>query len=479
MERRQGRASQGVTQADFASGYIWVALIMAMGVGFTIGAHLAFTMGLGFRVGKGLGSFIQTHGHVQLIGWTGLFIMGISLHFLPRLAGVPIASPVLIRWILWCMTLGLGLRSLGQPVLAYLHNATVLHSTAWLLVSSGILTWSGIFLYVFLLLRIFSQRKATGGRPALVMVRPYVGMMCIGWMVYASLDLALLVHMALQQEAVLQADWHRFAIDSMVGLVLLPVAFAVSVRTLPLYLRLAPPDWPVHHVAYAYGIALAIQLLPTLPPLLALAPPLMSSLSQCGTLAKSGVMLWFVWQLDVLTRRRDAWIVRRKLHPGAERRPTRPGLPDYGEFGCFERLIYTAYLWLVLAALCEGLAAVCTLLASPAFSNENTARHMYLLGFITLLIFGMAVRMLPGFWQQRRIAMPGLVKATFWLGNAAVFGRVLLFLLPVGLYDAVPGSLRGARIAFALSGLLGLVAVACLAGNLWKTAQAVRDTNRS
>lgn len=472
MERMRKPANQEGLHTVFASGYIWVALIMAIGVGFTIGAHLAFTMGFGLRVGKGVGSFIQTHGHVQLIGWTGLFIMGVSLHFLPRLAGVPIVSSAVIRWILWLMTLGLGLRSLGQPMLAYLHDATALQSMAWLLVGSGLLTWSGIFLYVFLLLHTFLWRKTTGGRPALVMVRPYLGMMCVGWMVYASLNLALLVHMALQQEVVVQADWHRLAIDSMVGLVLLPVAFAVSVRTLPLYLRLAPPDWPVHCVAYAYGIALAIQLLPTLPPLLALAPSAMATLSQCGTLVKSGVMLWFVWQLDVLTRRRAAWTVHRNLQPGLARRPTRPGLPDYGDFGCFERLIYTAYLWLVLGALCEGLGAAYMLLASSAWFSENIARHMYLLGFITLLIFGMAVRMLPGFWQQRRIAMPGLVNATFWLGNAAVLGRVLLFLLPVSLYDAFPGSLLSVRMAFALSGLLGLAAVICLAGNLWKTAPA-------
>jgi hypothetical protein len=39
--------------------------------------------------------------------------------------------------------------------------------------------------------------------------------------------------------------WNAFAVQVFLGLVLLPVALAFSVRTLPLYLRLAVPDWPV------------------------------------------------------------------------------------------------------------------------------------------------------------------------------------------------------------------------------------------
>jgi hypothetical protein len=69
--------------AAFHRGFIWVALGMALLVGFSIGAHLTAVLGLGFVPGRGFVSFIQTHGHVQLVGWAGLFIMGISLHVLP------------------------------------------------------------------------------------------------------------------------------------------------------------------------------------------------------------------------------------------------------------------------------------------------------------------------------------------------------------------------------------------------------------
>jgi hypothetical protein len=270
---------------------------------------------------------------------------------------------------------------------------------------------------------------------------------------------------------VLHPAWNQWAIQGFLGLVLLPVAFAFSIRMFPLYLRLAVPDWAGGGLAYAYLGALLLELLPTAPPLFVLAPHIAASLSHLGIGLKGAIIVWFVWQLDILTRRRDPWTVHRKLHPGPERRPTRPGLPDYGEFGRFEQLVYAAYIWLVLAAGCDIITGLASLLQRPWFLTSTAIRHMYLLGFITLLIFGMAVRMLPGFMHKRKVAHVTLVQATFWLGNAAVVSRLLPFMLPPAVLQGVPESAVIARIAFAVSGLLGLTAVWCLAVNLWKTAR--------
>lgn len=110
------------------------------------------------------------------------------------------------------------------------------------------------------------------------------------------------------------------------------------------------------------------------------------------------------------------------------------------------------------------------LLGHPALLSPTAILHLYLLGFITLLILGMAVRMLPGFLHKRRVASPMLVHLSLWFGNAAVVGRVGLFLLPATLLQLIPGGLVGARTMLALSGLMGVVAVGSLALNLWKTA---------
>jgi len=70
VEPPQRVAPAKVQQTGFAIGFIWAALSIALTMGFA--------------------SFIQVHGHVQLLGWTGLFIISISLHFIPRLIGAPI-----------------------------------------------------------------------------------------------------------------------------------------------------------------------------------------------------------------------------------------------------------------------------------------------------------------------------------------------------------------------------------------------------
>jgi hypothetical protein len=399
-------------------------------------------------------------------------VMGISLHFVPRLTGVPIPAAPWPTRILWLVGGGLALRSIAHPVLPYVTETRIFLPTVWLLAISGLLEWGGILAYVGLLLR--TMRRVQDQRPALLAVRPYFAMMVSGWVLYASLNLVLLGHMAWRQTIVVHAAWNYFAIESFLGLILLPVAFAFSVRLLPLYLRLAVPRWPVRGTAYAYAIALAMQMLPHVPPLLQLAPQQLVAFSHLGGLLKGSVILWFVWRLDVLTRAQEAWTVHRRLHPGPERRPTRPGLPDYGEFGRFEWLVYAAYAWLVLAALSEVGNGVSAFIKRPVLMESSALRHMYLLGFISLLIFGMAVRMLPGFLHKRRVARPALVTATFWLGNAAMGSRVLVFVLPTVVLQSVPDSAALARTALAVSGLLGWAAVGCLAINLWQTAQPER-----
>jgi uncharacterized protein involved in response to NO len=452
--------------AEFHISYIWVALATALGAGFAMGAYMALAMGYGWPLARAFSSLVQTHGHLQLVGWAGLFIMGVSLYFVPRLAGVPLARPHWCRGILGLLATGLFLRSTGQMALLCLRAPTF---GLWLLASSGLLEWCGMLLYVALLLGTMRGLAPGSERPALLAVKPYFGMMLGGWVVYACLNLLLLLHMALRHSGVAHPGWNAFAVQVFLGLVLLPVAWAFSVRTFPLYLRLAVPDWPVRGFAYTYLCAWCLYALPTAPVVFTLAPSTALALTHVGLACKGGIIVWFVWKLDVLTHYREPWTGRRRLHPGPERRPTRPGLPDYGEFGRFERLVYAAYAWLVLGACCDIGLGVTALIGYPLPIASDAVRHVYLLGFITHLIFGMAVRMIPGFMTQRQVASPILVDLTLWFGTAAVVCRVLLFMLPAAVVTLLPGSLLIAKTAFAWSGVLAWVAMACLASNLWRT----------
>lgn len=454
--------------APFRVSFIWMAMTLALLVGFSIAAHLGFILGFGLPVSIGFASFVQAHGHVQLIGWVGLFVMGMSLHFLPRLAGSPLQNERCPGYIVWLVSAGLILRGVGQSILPYVAQSHMLRPTVWGVVVSGVLIWLGILGYVYLLLATYF-RVRNAAPPALLAIRPFLALTIAGWLLYGALNLTLLVNMVRENHFIVHPAWNQFGIQCFVYLVLLPIAFAFSVRTFPLYLRLPLPSGWVAATAYAYLLTVFLQLFPTLPPFRVVAPLLAENVESFGMLGKGIVVLWFVWQLDVLARVKKPWTVNRIAHPGPQRRPTRPGLPDYGEFGRFEWLIYAAYIWLILGAVAEITTGTTRLLHISSPVPPQVALHIYLLGFITLLIFGMAVRMVPGFLKQRRIAAPALVTATFWLGNVATIGRLLLYFLPTVLLRWIPGLLWFTRVMFALSGLLAMAAVSCLALNLWRT----------
>ncbi len=458
-------------QLKFEIRFIWWALGLAVFAGFAIGAHVASVIGLELPLGKGFASFIQAHGHVQLVGWAGLFIIGISLHFIPRLAGVPIQKPSRISLILWLVSSGLILRSIGQTLLPYFFGKAVFYWISALTFTSGLLEFIAIVLYLITLVQTIGGVTLDSLRPALQSVKPFFQMMFAGWLVYGLLNLFLLLQMAAAGKVVVDQNWNEFAIQIFLNLVLLPVAFAFSARLFPLYLRLPAIDWQVAQLAWVYFISVCLQILPTLPVVLSLPSQIPLYLSAVGKILKGAVVLWFIWRIDVLTRRRAPWTVHRVLQPGPERRPTREGLPDYGEFGRFEWLVYAAYFWLIVAVVLETTAALSSLLAWRAAISSDAIRHAYLLGFITNLILGMAVRMLPGFIQKKQVAQPRLVAATFWLANAAAMTRVAPLLLPAGWLEPFPEITFVVLRAFAASGVLGLIAVICLAVNLIKTAK--------
>jgi len=128
------------------SPYLRAALLLASGGGFTLACILTLAPLIGMPLGLWWEAVVQTHGHLQLFGWAGMFVIGVALNFLPRLRGTPLARPALLPWILGLLVAGLLLRFVSQPLLVL---------TGWLLwnillILSGVLEVLGL-LAVFLL----------------------------------------------------------------------------------------------------------------------------------------------------------------------------------------------------------------------------------------------------------------------------------------------------------------------------------------
>ena len=65
--------------------YLRAALLLGSGGGFALAAVLTLSPLFGIPLGTWWVAMVQTHGHLQLFGWVGLFVVGIALYFLPRL----------------------------------------------------------------------------------------------------------------------------------------------------------------------------------------------------------------------------------------------------------------------------------------------------------------------------------------------------------------------------------------------------------
>src|SRR5437763_7848382 len=136
--------------------YLRAALLLGSGGGFALASILTLTPLSGIPLGTWWAALVQTHGHLQLFGWAGLFVVGVALYFLPRLRGAPLDWPALLPWMLGVLISSLILRFISQPLLVV---------TGWflwdiVLVLSGVLE-ALVFPVILLLLVQTTLRRST------------------------------------------------------------------------------------------------------------------------------------------------------------------------------------------------------------------------------------------------------------------------------------------------------------------------------
>src|SRR5690348_12050656 len=145
------------------------ALLIGAGGGFLLATVLTLARAFSIPLGTWWEAMAQAHGHLQLFGWAGLFVLGVAFHFLPRLRGTPLVGARLIPWILGTLVTGLVLRAICQPLLTSSHNFV------WRagLLASGLLEAAAVccVLYMVVLTALRGQRPTA--RPAYWSVLPF------------------------------------------------------------------------------------------------------------------------------------------------------------------------------------------------------------------------------------------------------------------------------------------------------------------
>lgn len=423
--------------------FIWWAIGLALTGGFAPGMALFLLPAAGWPVGLWWVAAAQAHGHVQIIGWAGMFALGVGLYFLPRLRGCPPPSARAVRAAAWLLGVGLALRAISQPLVAVADPSGIRVLAVVGLILSGPLELGGALLAVGALALAARQGPPLATRTGLVAVLPFALTFFASLLAGLAANAVVVVLAATAGTGLVPgaADWSAVHLG-LVGM-LVSISAAISARTFPLYLRLRVPSRGELYTAF--GLLLVGFLLRSLTPFE--LPGWATSLPAVGALLEGVAVLALVAVPDVPLRR------TRRVPPGRQE-------PPHSENRAAEWLIVSAYVWLAVGGLllvAEGLSAWGMVPRPPT----DAERHALGAGLVTLLILGMAVRLVPGF-VGRPLYSARLVWATVWLGNAAALLRVVPLFLP-----SSPLSLG----LLAVAGVLGLAAVGCLGWNLWRTVR--------
>ena len=355
--------------------------------------------------------WLQAHGHAQLFGWIGSFMMGIGFYSLP--AARTWKRAAWTSWALW--TTGVAMR--------WTANVYLADGEAWRV---ALPLSAALELVAFLIFfRAVSQHRPAVGAPARLDTWARIVIAgTVGWLAVLTVNLMAVTALAVRgsSPAVPHAFNQHFLALVAWG-VLAPFIWGFSARWMPLLLGLKPLRARV--LAWAVG-ASAIGIV----------------LTFAGTSLAAGVAFLAAALL--------AAAGLRMFEPPA-REPRTRGVHQH--FPTFVRL---AYGWLVVAALL-GLAAARWDVSGGIW---GASRHALTVGFTAAMVLAVGQRLLPAFMGHRALWSPRMMGAGLWLLMTGCLLRVSAEIL------AYQGHAGGAWRVLPLSAVIELAAVVLFAANL-------------
>ncbi|MDA1256445.1 MAG: NnrS family protein [Chloroflexi bacterium] len=417
--------------------FIWASLLVALIYGFGTGAGMMLAPAFG--IDRGLWWIVhgQAHGVAQIFGWGGLFMMGVSFHVVPRFRNGPMDFPWPQRAVLTLVVIGITLRFFGQS----LHRRSF---SPELLDASGVVLLAGVLIYAIVIGRALlrGQNKRSHTEAWL--------WSAVVWAVIAAALHARIVFRMADTDAVAAPGLWNFALVN-AGLVGFLVLFilGISTRAIVGFLSLKPT------YRWLSMMALALLNVGTGWYVLARYREVSDEWTAPGLLLQAAGFVVFVIALRVFES------------------PARKSDYFEGTYTRYAWFIRSAFGWLLVAAALIALDAIGMLAADPILGAPLAApiTHVLTLGFVTMVIFGVGIRMLTLF-EGSEAPMHWLLDAAFVALNAGVLLRVAFGF----------GSFSGADQFQGVSGALGLfslIAFAIVLRRTFSPAQKAKYTRRA
>lgn len=359
-------------------------------------------------------AWIQAHGHAQVLGWIGTFILGIGFYSLPRSSNSRSASgsPALITWVLW--TVGVALRWIAG-----------VYQWQWRLllpISAALELFAFVlFLVSTIVAHRFQGRKSSSGMPFWIQ-SVLSGTVCLGIALLMNGAQVVYVTSHGSGPAFAQALDTRLLALLCYGFIV-PTIWGFSARWLPVFLGLKP----LNESLLRY--ALALDLL--------------------GVVVAQAA--WFAVASWLIAA--SAWLSVVAFHLFT---PTERPAKTLGVHSSFPVFIRLAYTWFLIAT---GLGIVAVYL-DRANGWVGASRHALTVGFISTMVFAVGQRVLPAFGGMKILYSPRLMLLCLLFLNVGCALRVSCEIL------AYEGYWPPAWHVLPWSAILELCAVAIFAANL-------------
>jgi uncharacterized protein involved in response to NO len=330
-------------------------------------------------------SWIQAHGHAQIFGWIGTFILGIGFYSIPKMTGRGARSPRngWIAWVLW--TCGVLLRWAAGFYHSYWRVSLPL---------SAVLELCAFFIF---LESVRNHRPAVSARSGEHMPVWVVSVLIgtAGFGLGLAMNLVAAVYVTLKGTGpAFPAGFESRFLTLLAYAFIVPTIWGFSARWLPVFLGLKSIDERMLH----YALLLSITGV---------------ALAEVGF---SRVAPWLFLMAAV------AAIAALHLFRSPERQAKTTGV--HASFPVFVRI---AYAWLFIATA----LGICAPYLDRANGWVGGSRHALTVGFIAAMVFAVGQRVLPAFAGMKVLYSPRLMLAGLLLLNVGctlrVTGQILAY----------------------------------------------------
>jgi hypothetical protein len=339
-------------------------IVVVLTAGATWGAWLLWRIGLGASFRAISLNSVNAHGEAQIFGWVGLFIMGFAYQALPRVWHTTLAQPRLAAWTFALAVAGLLIRTLG---------ITTAGDWIWglpLAMGGGGLQVAAVGLFVSQMLATF---RRSGAR-----LDAYVGFVIAAllWFVVSSV----------------LSVWHTW--NTLTARSLPELLWYVATYQGPLR------DLQIHGLALSMILGVSLRMFPglfDLPRVPERRAWWALNLLTTAVIGETLVFLIYRWtgRRILLAALPFAWLmlvaaVALVVLPWRIWRP----FPLRDRSGKFVR---AAYSWLAVSLAMVLFSPVYHRVAGLRFSHaySGATRHAITVGFISLMIMGMAAKVVP------------------------------------------------------------------------------------